>query len=86
MLSRQHRFQRSHATLVSALDHPYRWLCKQRRRFPPDADVWHLRFHWHAQQVRLEADLLSGRFRLGPLSVITKADGEVPHLWSVLNA
>ena len=28
----------------------------------------------------------TGRFRFGPLSVVTKADGEVPHLWSARDA
>jgi hypothetical protein len=28
------------------MDDAYAWLCHRRRRFPPNADVWHLRFHW----------------------------------------
>jgi hypothetical protein len=48
--------------------------------------VWHLRFHWHNERIRLEAELGSGRFRFGPLSVITKANGEALHLWSARDA
>ena len=71
-------------TLVSALDQAYCWLCRQRRDYPPDADVWHLRFHWHAERIRLEAELRTGGFRFGPLTVVTKA--EVLHLWSARDA
>ena len=73
-------------TLASALDHAYDWLCHQRKVYPPDADVWDLRLHWHAERIRLEAELRTGRFRFGPLQVITKADGEVLHLWSARDA
>jgi hypothetical protein len=34
----------------------------------------------------LEAELRTGRFRVGPLRVIAKADGEVLHLWSARDA
>jgi RNA-directed DNA polymerase len=73
-------------SLVSVLDQAYRWLCQQRRDYPPDADVWDVRFHWPAERIRLEADLRAGRYRFGPLSVFTKADGEVLHLWSARDA
>jgi hypothetical protein len=53
---------------------PCKHLC---RDYPPDADVWDLRFHWHAERIRLDAELRPGRFRFGPLSVVTKAHGEV---------
>jgi hypothetical protein len=29
----------------TTLDTAYSWLCKQRRNFPANADIWHLRFH-----------------------------------------
>ena len=55
-------------SLVSVLDQAYRWLCQQRRDYPPDADVWDMRFHRPAERVRLEADLRAGRYRFRPLS------------------
>jgi hypothetical protein len=73
-------------SLVSVLDQAYRWPCQQRRAYPPDADVWDMRFHWPAERIRLEVNLRAGRYRFGPLSVITKADGEVLHLWSARDA
>ena len=54
-------------TLVAALDQSYRWLCHQRRNYAPNADVWDFRFHWERERPRLEVELLSGRFRFGPL-------------------
>ncbi|UTO02331.1 hypothetical protein [Serratia nematodiphila] len=31
----------------------YRWLCQRRRHAPPNADIWHLRFHWAQQEKQL---------------------------------
>ena len=73
-------------TLVLVLDEAYRWLCHQRRNYGPNADVWDLRFHWRGMQPVLVAELQEGRFRFGPLSVVTKADGEILHLWSARDA
>ena len=50
-------------TLASVLDQAYRWLCRQRRKYGPNADVWDFRFHWPRERPLLEAELLSGRFR-----------------------
>lgn len=72
--------------LQPVLDQAFRWLCQQRRDYPPDADVWDLRFHWQKELARLQAELHTGQFRFGPLSVVTKADGEVLHLWSARDA
>ncbi len=57
--------------LISFLDQAYEWLCQQRQHYPPVADVWHLRYHWQSERGRLVSDLQSGKFRLGPMSVIT---------------
>jgi len=72
--------------LVSRLDEAYCWLCRQRRNYPPDADIWDLRFHWLTERLRLEAQLRHGCFRFGPLSVIQKSNGETLHLWSARDA
>ena len=64
----------------------YRWLCKQRAHYPANADVWHLRFHWPLVRQGLIHDLGNGTYRFEPLQVITKATGEVIHLWSARDA
>jgi hypothetical protein len=66
----------------STLDTAYLWLCKQRRNFPANAGIWHLRFHWHRVRQDLLQSLNKQDYTLQPLSVVTKADGESIHLWS----
>jgi len=64
----------------------YGWLCKQRAHFPPNADVWHLRFHWGRIAPPLLASLRVGQYRFSPMESITKADGTTVHLWSAQDA
>jgi RNA-directed DNA polymerase len=47
MLDAEHVF--TEVTLNTA----YSWLCKQRLNFPANADIWHLRFHWHTTRGEL---------------------------------
>jgi RNA-directed DNA polymerase len=68
------------------LDTAYSWLCKQRANFPVNADIWHLRFHWHTIRGELLQTLHKQDYTLLPLSVVTKADGETLHLWSSQDA
>jgi RNA-directed DNA polymerase len=76
MLDTQHVFTET------TLDTAYSWLCKQRRNFPANADIWHLRFHWHTIRGELLQTLNRQDYTFMPLSVVTKADGETLHLWS----
>ena len=66
----------------TTLDKAYLWLCKQRHNFPANADIWHLRFHWHTIRGELLQSLNKQDYTFMPLSVVTKADGESIHLWS----
>jgi RNA-directed DNA polymerase len=70
----------------ATLDTAYSWLCKQRRNFPANADIWHLRFHWHTIRGELLQTLNKQDYTFMPLSVVTKADGESIHLWSSQDA
>jgi RNA-directed DNA polymerase len=70
----------------ATLDTAYSWLCKQRRNFPANADIWHLRFHWHTIRGELLQTLHKQDYTFLPLSVVTKADGETLHLWSSQDA
>lgn len=70
----------------STLNTAYSWLCKQRRNFPANADVWHLRFHWHTIRGELLQTLSKQDYIFMPLSVVTKADGESLNLWSSQDA
>jgi hypothetical protein len=80
MLDAQHVFSEGNIEIA------YSWLCQQRANFPPNADVWHLRFHWHSQRQALLDSLHSHDYTLLPQSVVTKADGSSIHLWSSCDA
>jgi RNA-directed DNA polymerase len=75
-----------HVFTETTLDIAYSWLCKQRRNFPANADIWHLRFHWHRVRRELLQTLHKQDYTFLPLSVATKADGETHHLWSPQDA
>jgi RNA-directed DNA polymerase len=68
------------------LDDAYAWLCHRRHRFPSNADVWHLRFHWPREKVHLFKQLQNRCYQFSPLQKVQKADGEIIHLWSARDA
>ncbi|KYQ96993.1 hypothetical protein AWY96_00150 [Serratia plymuthica] len=70
----------------TAIDDAFRWVCTQRRHFPANADIWHLRFHWVSERERLRNALANGTYRFEPLSVVKKASGECVALWSSSDA
>jgi hypothetical protein len=70
----------------ATLDKAYAWLCKQRANFPVNADIWHLRFHWHSIRRALLQTLNQQNYTFLPQSVVTKADGKTLHLWSSQDA
>ena len=70
----------------ATLDAAFIWLCKRRRDYPDDADVWDFRRHWPAEKARLRSDLSTGDFRFGLLDRITKVDGDEIDLWSARDA
>ena len=52
------------------LDSAYEWLCRQRRNYPDNADIWHLRFHWGSERERILAELRHRNYRVSPLQRI----------------
>ena len=76
------------ATLASdaVIDKAYAWLCRQRRHWHANADVWELRCHWKHIKATIQAELLNGTFRFDPMARVTKANGEVIHIWSARDA
>lgn len=61
-------------------------VCQQRRHFPADADIWHLRRHWPARKSGLLAEIQSGDYQFSPQHRLCKTDGQVVHLWSAEDA
>ena len=68
-------------TTLSQLDDGYRWLCQQRKHFPPDADIWSFRCRYPATKSDLLQEINSGQYRFSPQQKIVKSNGEVIHLW-----
>lgn len=64
----------------------WRWLCRSRRHYPPNADIWHLRFHRQTEIPALLQALHLGEYRLSPLQIIAKFDGTRQAIWSAKDA
>jgi hypothetical protein len=59
------------------LDQAFGWLCRQRKDWPADTDVWRFRRDWLAEKACLHDELLSGRYEIGLLNRVTLIkDGE----------
>jgi hypothetical protein len=70
----------------AVLERAFAWLCRSRRRFPPNADVWGLRRRWLVEKATLKAQLLAGHYRFDCLYRITLRDvGEVD-VWNARDA
>jgi hypothetical protein len=59
----------------------YEWLCHQRKDFPPDADIWHLRWKWPTAGQALYQQVICGRYTLSPMQVYNKTNSQAA-LWS----
>ncbi len=68
------------------IDEAYQWLCKQRRHYPANSDIWHLRFHWEAERQRIIHALSKGDYYFAPLQLLKKSDGTTIHLWSSVDS
>ncbi len=68
------------------LERAFDWLCRRRREYPADADVWTLRRRWGEEKRRLQAELRSGRYSTQPLRRVEGRDGERLSLWSARDA
>jgi RNA-directed DNA polymerase len=66
---------------IAQLDDAYTWLCRRRRHFPSDADIWWFRRHYPDLKTELLQEINSGLYRFSPQQKIIKSSGEVNHLW-----
>lgn len=71
---------------LQQLDAAYLWLCRQRQKFPPNADIWDLRFHWRTERRRILAQLNSDQFQFSPLLLVTRKSGDRIAIWSSRDA
>jgi hypothetical protein len=68
------------------LEEAYEWLCRRRRDYSANADVWAFRRRWNQEKDRIKSDLLSGDYRFSLLSRVTLANGDEVDLWSARDA
>ncbi|EGQ8649207.1 EAL domain-containing protein, partial [Vibrio cholerae] len=71
---------------LEKIDAAYHWLCNQRRHYPPDSDIWHLRFHWPRYRTDVFQALSANSFALNPQLHLVKMDGRHLHCWSSIDA
>jgi RNA-directed DNA polymerase len=76
----------AHMACDGVLDTTYDWLCRRRRDYRADADVWSLRRSWVEEKERVRTELLAGRYRFALLTRVTLSDGEEVDLWSARDA
>jgi hypothetical protein len=68
------------------LDTAHEWLCRRRRDYSANSNVWAFRRDWVREKERIKGELLSGNYRFSLLSRITLEDGEDTDLWSARDA
>ena len=58
------------------LDSAYEWLCRRRRDYSANADIWQFRRCWLREKEQIRSELRSGNYRFSLLSRVTLKDGE----------
>lgn len=67
------------------IGHAYDWLCKRRRDYHANGDVWDVRWRWETIKPQLQADLRAGTYRLSPAQRIRVEETTI-ELWCALDA
>lgn len=62
------------------LDTAWDCLCRQRRHYPPNADIWDLRHRWPARRRAFLQQLHAGTYRLSPMQRVGQHTPRI--LWS----
>ena len=68
----------------SVIDQAYQWLCKRRKDYTHNNNVWHLRFRWIQIKPQLQADLHAGHYRFHPLQRY-QFGGEYIEVWAAMD-
>jgi hypothetical protein len=56
------------------LDSAYAWLCRRRRGYSANSDVWSFRRGWLCEKAQIKDQLLSGNYRFSLLGKRNKKD------------
>lgn len=70
---------------LAGLEAAFQWCCRRRKDSPPDADIWHLWFHWSAIREDLSQKLTCNTYRLSALQV-TGRGRDAKAVWSAQDA
>jgi len=67
------------------IDEAYEWVCRCRKDYHPNNDIWHLRFNWNDIKPLLQNSLLEGSYHFEPVRRVWTPDGFI-HLWASQDA
>ena len=67
------------------INQAYNWVCSQREERNHNNSVWHLRHHWFVLKPNLQNQLLSGTYRISPLT-FHNINGELISSWDAMDA
>ena len=70
---------------VSIINLAYDWLCRRRKDYHFNNDVWHLRFHWQKEKEKLIQALKDGTFSFGCVEKINSPK-HTTFLWDARDA
>ena len=68
------------------VDEAYRWLCQQRKHFPPNADIWHFCCYYFAIKSDPLRQINTSDYQFSPLQKIIKKNGQIIYLWGSQDA
>ena len=69
----------------SVIDSAYNWLCKRRKDYSHNDDVWDIRFRWPEFKPHLQKTLLAGEYTFSSQIVIITSNRRT-ELWSAKDA
>ncbi len=69
----------------SVIDCAYDWLCKRRKDYSHNDEVWDIRFRWSEVKPRLQKTLLAGEYTFSPQTEIRIPDRTI-ELWNALDS
>jgi len=67
------------------LTQAFRWLCRARAHYYHNDDVWHVRYWWARQKLRLQAQLRTGTYRLSECRLVRGRE-RTSEIWCVMDA
>ncbi len=69
----------------SVIDTAYDWLCKRRKDYSHNDEVWDIRFRWSELKPHLQKTLLAGEYTISSQIVIKTPDRRT-EIWSAKDA